>query len=169
MMSVRKVVTGRAAVLVVCGLGWVLWQASFGAAQLDDDALADSRFALKVEDFLRAVATDNVGLGLETLLAGSPLGKDAAQLDKLRTGLPQALEKYGRFKRSERLKVERIGQSLVRCTWLYHCTNFPVVWKVLFYRPDPTVADEWMVIGLEFDTDYSKLPAPSPDLRPVGG
>ena len=67
---------------------------------------------MKVEDFLRAVATDNVGLGLETLLAGSPLGKDAAQLDKLRTGLPQALEKYGRFKRSERLKVERIGQSL---------------------------------------------------------
>jgi hypothetical protein len=66
------------------------------------------------------------------------------------------LSRYGRFQRSERLKAERIGQSIVRCTVLYHCTNYPVVWRVTFYRGDVTSAT-WNVIALEFDTDYSRL------------
>lgn len=143
------------------GIGVVallLWLARGLNAQPELDSVTENTLSQRVETFLRAVATGDVGPALDELVKSGPLSLDVDRYEKLRSGLPQVLARYGRFQRSERLKVERIGQSLVRCTMLYHCSNYPVVWRVTFYRSD-TSSSTWNVIALEFDTDYAKLTA----------
>lgn len=141
------------------GIGVVallLWLARGLNAQPELDSVTENTLSQRVETFLRAVATGDVGPALDELVKSGPLSLDVDRYEKLRSGLPQVLARYGRFQRSERLKTERIGQSLVRCTMLYHCSNYPVVWRVTFYRSD-TTSSTWNVIALEFDTDYAKL------------
>ncbi len=143
-------------IVVVALLLWLMTSRS--NAQPELDSVTENSLSQRVETFLRAVATGDVGPALDELVKSGPLSLDVERYEKLRNSLPQILARYGRFQRSERLKVERIGESLVRCTVLYHCSNYPVVWRVTFYRSDST-SSTWNVIALEFDTDYAKLTA----------
>lgn len=147
---------GRSGWCVVAVVAALLWFGNRTNAQPELDAVTETALAQRVDAFLRALATGEVGTGLDDLVKAGPLSLDVDRYEKLRSGLPQILGRYGRFQRSERLKVERIGQSMVRFTMLYHCTNYPVVWRITFYRGDLT-ATTWNVIALEFDTEYSRL------------
>lgn len=140
--------------------GVALWLAMLrgGAAQLGNEPLGSDRVAARAADFLTQVSVDNVGSGLDGLLARSPLARDAGRVEKLREGIVRTLARHGSFQRIERLKLERVGQSLVRCTYLYHCSDYPLVWRFTFYRPGDDPLGDWMVIGLAFDVDYDKLP-----------
>jgi hypothetical protein len=153
MQSTRGVVGFGGALLVV-----VLWFAAGGFAQPESPSAVEQQVTRRVEDFLRQIAAGDVDIGLKTLLASSPLARDGERIDRLKTSLPQTLQRYGTFIRTEKLRIERVGDSLVRCTWLYHASAYPVVWRITFYRGDSSATGEWTVIGLEFDTDYQRLP-----------
>ncbi len=158
MQSARGAVGFGALVLVA-----VLWFAGGGFAQPESATNVEQQVTRRVEDFLRQVAAGDIDIALKTLLAASPLARDAEKLDRLKTSLPQTLQRYGSFIRTEKLKLERVGDSLVRCTWLYHASTYPVVWRITFYRGDSPANGDWAVIGLEFDTDYHRL---SPSTEP---
>lgn len=112
----------------------------------------------RVEEFLRDVEGANMPNSVETLLTGSPLlNGDLRRVRLLQDTIQRELPKYGAFLKVESLKIERIGNSMVRFVYLYHCKNYPVVWYFTFYK-QPGKSD-WVVIALKFDVDYDKLPA----------
>ena len=121
---------------------------------------------LRADSFLSEIAGSNLDSALKSLLTRSPLAKEAERVDRLRTNLPALLQKYGSFRRTELLKTERFGQGLIRSTWLYHCAQYPVVFRFTFYRTQAGDASEWTLISLQFDTNYDLLATPGTALTP---
>ena len=76
------------------------------------------------------------------------------------------LQKYGSYRRTELFKTERFGQSLIRSTWLYHCAQYPVVFRFTWYRTQSGDASEWTLIALQFDTNYESLSLPATTINP---
>ena len=130
-------------------------QAQLNNAALQDETLA--RVGGRVEDFLREIARDNVDEGIDDLLVRSPLLKDGKRVSQLKESIRREMQKYGVFMGVESLKLERVGRSIIRCVYLYHCQEFPVVWQATFYRAEEE--GDWMLISLKFNVEYEKLPA----------
>lgn len=123
--------------------------------KFQDDALV--RIGTRVEDFLGEVGIDNADAALETLLTRSPLLKDSKKVSQLKDSIRREMQKYGAYMGVEQLKLEKVGRSIVRCVYLYHCQDFPVAWNFTFYRSEEE--GEWALISLQFNVDYDKLPA----------
>lgn len=141
----------RLMALVCVGWGW-LYAAAPAIAQ--DDEL---RLGQRTRAFLEAIAAGESDTALEELLVRSPLAKDEQRVTQLKQGLERGLQRYGKFLRVEGLRVERIGRSLMRCVYLYHCEEYPVVWTLVYYRP--TEEGTWNLVSLKFDVDFDSLPA----------
>lgn len=156
-MNVRKF----AVLLIVFLLTWaMLYRGS--QAQLNNNKLQEEtliRIGTRVEDFLSDVARDNVDDALDTLLARSPLLKDAKKVSQLKESVRREMPKYGVFMGVEQLKLERVGRSIVRCVYVYHCLDYPVAWNLTFYRSEEE--GDWNLISLQFNVDYEKLPEAS--------
>ncbi len=129
----------------------------FGRAAVAQEEESLVRLGLRTRTFLEQLAHRETDAGIDEFLSGSPLLKDADQVQRLREEIRGSLIRYGEFLRVEPLKIERVGQSLVRCLYLYHCEDYPVVWRVMFYRPNED--QPWVVIALKYDLDYDRLPA----------
>lgn len=152
--------TGRRQIVgLLCGV--LLWLATPSSSRAQGQDEVSRTLSGRVEVFLRDVEGDEMRGSLDRLLTGSPLvAGDLSRVRKLQDLIQQELPKYGAFSRYEQLKIERIGTSLVRCVYLYHCKNYPVVWYFTFYKP--AGKPDWVVIALKFDVDYDKLPATPP-------
>ena len=146
---------------------WMMWIALICLAvpqscpaQVPQDEVLRS-LGTRVEEFLRDVEGADMRVSVETLLAGSPLvSSDMRRVRQLQDTIQRELPKYGTFQKVESLKIERIGTSIVRCVYLYHCKNYPVIWYFTFYKQ--AGKSDWVVIALKFDVDYDKLPATTP-------
>lgn len=144
-------------VWLLCGMSLCLAVPQSSFAQGPPDEVLRS-LGTRVEEFLRDVEGENMRTSVETLLIGSPLlTSDQRRVRQLQDTIQHELPRYGTFVKVELLKVERIGTSIVRCVYLYHCKNYPVVWNFTFYKKEGK--SEWVVIALKFDVDYDKLPA----------
>lgn len=142
-------------VVVVAGLCWMGLHRG-GQAQLNSTkSPEESRIALRVDDFLNAVAEDRVEAAVDNLLKASPLLKDTKRVSRLKESIGQELPKYGNFVDAEPIKLEKVGRSLIRSTALYRGTDYPVVWHFTFYRPLDD--GEWTLVALQFNVDYEKL------------
>jgi len=125
------------------------------ASAQDDETLI--RLGLRTRAFLEQLAEREVDDALDNLLTNSPLAHDEQQVAQLKSRVQRGLEQNGQFLRVEPVRVERIGTSMVRCIYLYHCRDFPIVWRLIYYRPTEELT--WNVISLHFGLDYDSLPA----------
>jgi len=114
----------------------------------------------KVASFLEGVSGGQAQSALNDLLIGSQLLKQQEALKDLTARINELEEKYGKYRGFEQIAGKRIGQDLVLMRYLYKCAEFPVVWRVTFYRPPGgTAADTgtWRVVAVRFDTNLEKL------------
>lgn len=125
------------------------------ALSQDDDTLL--RIELRARNFLEGISKANVEPAVDELLVRSPLLKDEPQVTQLKQGIRKGLDRYGKFLRIEKLKVSRIGRSVVRCVYLYHCQEYPVAWTFTFYRSDEE--QPWNLISLRYGLEYDTLPS----------
>jgi hypothetical protein len=150
-------------VLAVVALAAIVISQRGSQAQLSDRASDEvvATLTRRATDFLREVAKDDVEEGLRTLLTDSPLARDSSRITLIHDSVRREIPRYGIFLGAESLAAERIGKALVRITCLYHCEDYPVIWNFVFYR---AVEDgDWVVISLQYNVEYEKLPAgPAP-------
>lgn len=148
-----------ALLLLTGGICWSVMsrggQAQLTLPKVQDETLV--RIGLRVNDFLNDVSNDNLDEGLDKLLARGPLSKEQQRVSKLKESVQRLLQKNGNFTRVEPLKLEKVGRSLVRCIYLYHCEDYPIAWSFVFYRSEDD--SEWNLISTQFNVDYEKLPA----------
>jgi len=152
-MPVRTIAGSLLGAVLIWGLLY-----SGGAAQLagtkplDEDV---NRISVRIQDFLAEVAKDNGPEGVDILLTRSPLLKDPKRVALLKESIRREMERYGVFLGMEPIQQDRIGRSVIHCTYLYHCLDFPVIWTFTFYRAEDE--GDWALVSLQFHVDYDKL------------
>lgn len=113
-----------------------------------------------VEEFFRDIREEQIDEGVETLLADSPLinvAEGVEQRAQLKRQIEQAERRYGKFLSSERVRIDRLSRSMIRAVYVLNCSQFPLVWRVTYYRSD--AARKWVVVSVRFDTEYDTLPS----------
>ena len=133
---------------------WLLTSASSSRAQ---DEAPPSEIRSRTQAFLEDVGAGDVDDAVDELLDEGPLARDAAHVAQLKQGIRRNAERYGTFLRAEAVRIERVGRSVVRCVYFYHCADYPVVWRLVFYRAEES--GSWKVISVRYDLDYDALPA----------
>jgi hypothetical protein len=116
----------------------------------------------RASQFLETVADGEPQSALEDLLQGSQLRKQAQGLQDVIQKSKDLESRYGKFKAVERISAKRVGKDLVLLKYLYKCENYPVVWYLTFYRDfsrpaTAEVEENWILIGLRFDTELEGL------------
>lgn len=127
---------------------------------LDDDL---SQIGTRVATFLRELVNGRADEAVDDLLERSPLERDAEKLSQLKIQINQSEQQFGEFLRGEKLRLERLGGSMVRAVYVLHCRQFPVIWRMTFYRDEMT--REWVLVALSYDTNYDDVPATEPTRR----
>jgi len=158
-MCRTRVVQVVVGLCLVC-LGWV----SFVGAQSDRPDVETAALEEKVARFFEEVSAGTTQNAYQQLLAGSSLLKEKEALKTLAEKTAELKDKYGEYRRPEKIVGKRVGVDVVLLKYLYKCERFPVVWHVTFYRPPPRGADggvetggNWEVIAVRFDTDLESL------------
>ena len=124
----------------------------------------------RVGNFFEAVSVGGrTQAAYQELLVGSPLLKQAKQVDALVTQTDQLHERFGPYRDFEPIAARRVGKDLVLLRYLYKCEHFPVVFYFTFYRtprgePPTETSNNWRVIIVRFDTELELL-AWTPDAK----
>lgn len=144
---------------LVC-LGW----ATFVGAQSDRPDAEIASLEEKVARFFEDLSAGTTLNAYRQLLAGSSLLKETDAVKTLADKTGELKDKYGEYRRPEKIVGKRVGADVVLLKYLYKCERFPVVWHVTFYRSPPRGADggvetggSWEVIAVRFDTDLESL------------
>ncbi len=151
-----------------CGPAWAALGICLGLASLaaaEEKADADlSLLEDKVALFFDGVATGRAQSAYAELLAGGPLAREAEGIKGLVEKTDALKERYGDYRRFERVASRRVGSDVVLMKYLYKCEHFPVVWHFTFYRLPPCASGPpsdsgsgWRVISVRFDTDLEAL------------
>jgi len=143
--------------LALCWGAWAWAQADRGDAEI---AALDE----KVAQFLDGISTGPAAAAYQQLLAGSPLAKESEALKNLVDRTGELRDKYGEYRRSEKVAGKRVGSDLLLLKYLYKCERFPVVWHFTYYRSPPRGTGPgvegsggWRVVAVRFDTDLESL------------
>jgi len=155
MVPKNSVAVGLSA-LLVCSMAA---GAAPGQPAPDPDA---EMLKARASRFLEAVSQGTAQAAYQELLAGSPLLKQAKEVEALVKKTDQLKDRFGAYRESELIAVRRVGNDLVLLKYLYKCENFPVVFYFAFYRTSraegPTEAGStWRVIIVRFDTELELL------------
>jgi hypothetical protein len=147
-----------------CGLAlvaaaWCLVPPSASRSAYQPAGSAVEAMDERVRNFLLSVGERQSDAAVSAIVAGGPLARDEADLTRLKQNLRTALDRVGRYVRSQKVRSQAYGSSLVRCTYLLQGEDYPLVWRFTFYRSGAEGSD-WKLISLQFDLNYDSLPVP---------
>ena len=158
----------RSAVLVAVAVFMILGSVSKELiAQPESTSLTVSALENRVHIFFDSLS-ENIMPTKEVyqdLLSQSPLFQQAESLNELIVRTDAIPDKYGAFRKYEKIEAKQYGDDLVFLRYFYKCENYPLIWTFWFYRT-PSRSDatsgtvnstEWRVISLRFDNDLRLL------------
>jgi hypothetical protein len=154
-------------ILVVMLLGAGLWGALTGprvtSAQDSEETTIESLDS-RVTDFFERFKDGTISQAFTDLVSGGPLASNQEMLANVAKDAEQVNESFGAYRGFEQIEARQIGKDMVIMKYLYKCESSPVVWYFTFYRPPlqgtdmtGTTPNEWMVIGVRFDTNLEML------------
>jgi len=129
---------------------------------LDDDV---AKIGTRVANFLRELVNGRTDEAVNDLLERSPLERDGEKLAQLKIQIDQSEQRFGKFLRGEKLRLERLGGSMIRAVYVLHCRQYPVIWRMTFHRDD--TSRDWVLVAMSYDTKYDDVPATEPLRRPT--
>lgn len=101
-----------------------------------------------VATFFETLKADRVDAAYDTLKNEFAMADRGAEQSKaMREQTQKALDAYGPVIDYEKVKEEKLGDRLVRRSYLLIGSVLPLRWKFYFYKP----SDRWMLIDLRID------------------
>ncbi len=141
-------------------ISWMVSDRVVSAQQPDPEIELLNR---RVSQFFEEVSQNSAARAFRELLVGSRLLalSENDKVEELAAKASQLTDRFGEYRKYERIHAKRIGEDLVLMKYLYKCEHFPVVWYFTFYRapgelPSESV-DAWRVIIVRFDTELELL------------
>ncbi|MCA9248300.1 MAG: hypothetical protein KDA42_14330 [Planctomycetales bacterium] len=148
------------AIIAMTGCAWPV--VASGQEPLGEDDPTIALLDGKVTQFLEQVSLNEMESAYAELLSGSDLARQSDEIEKLIQSTREIETKYGKYRSFERIASRRIGSDLITLKYLYKCENFPVIWRLTYYRDfkrgdAATTNNNWVVISVRFDTRIDTL------------
>lgn len=121
----------------------------------------------QIDDFFTGIEKHEIGAAYDQLLKGTKIADRPADVEKLKSMTQQATQAFGDISGHEILSVKNVGTRLLSATCLSLGKNFPLRWRLYFYKS----ADTWRLIDIRVDDRLADMfgepAAPAPDARPA--
>lgn len=101
----------------------------------------------QVDQFFNTLEKAQIDAAYDTLLKGTKIAERPLDVEKLKSMTQQAAQIFGDMIGHEILSVKPVGARLVSATCLSHGKNFPLRWRLYFYKS----ADTWRLIDIRVD------------------
>ncbi len=106
------------------------------------------------EDFLKMVQAGKISKAYDQLFVGSQIPSQKPQaVDMLKRQTTSGLPLYGRILGFEKIREERICESIIRLVYVLKSELAPTVWEFYFYRPN----DNWFLANVIFNDQFQGL------------
>ena len=106
-----------------------------------------------LKKFFAGVKSGRLDDALDAITANSLLAHKPEDIETLKKGTQQALEKYGDVEGFEILEQKSAGESLFRITCVSLGEDMPLRWKFYFYKTHGT----WRLLDMRVDTGIVDL------------
>ncbi len=106
-----------------------------------------------LKKFFSGVKSGNLDDALKALTRGSLLANKQEDVETLKKGTQQALDKYGDVEGFEILEKKSVGENLLRVTCLSLGEDMPLRWKFYFYKSKGT----WHLLDMRVDAGIADL------------
>jgi hypothetical protein len=103
--------------------------------------------------FFSGVKSGNLDDALNALTRDSLLAHKKDDIETLKKGTQQALDKYGDVEGFEILEKKAVGDSLLRVTGLSLGEDMPLRWRFYFYK----IKGNWRLLDMRVDTGIADL------------
>lgn len=103
--------------------------------------------------FFSGVKSGDLDSALKVLTHGSLLAHRQEDVETLKKGTQQALDKYGDVAGFEILEKKSVGDNLLRVTCLSLGEDMPLRWKFYFYKSK----DTWHLLDMRVDAGIADL------------
>ncbi len=106
-----------------------------------------------VRKFFAGVKAGKLDDAFTDLTKNSLLSHKPEDVENLKKGMQQALDKYGNIQGFEILEKKIAGEHLLRMTCVSLGEDMPLRWKFYFYR----VQDTWRLLDMRVDSGIADL------------
>lgn len=121
---------------------------------LDESASVSKMAPVEMlKNFFSGVKSGDLDSALKVLTRGSLLAHKQEDVETLKKGTQQALDKYGDVAGFEILEKKSVGDNLLRVTCLSLGEDMPLRWKFYFYKSKGA----WHLLDMRVDTGIADL------------
>lgn len=106
-----------------------------------------------LKKFFAGVKSGKLDDAFTGLIRDSLLAHKAEDIETLKKGMQQALDKYGDIDGFEILEKKTVGENLLRITCISLGEDMPLRWKFYFYK----TRDEWRLLDMRVDNGIANL------------
>ena len=106
------------------------------------------------EAFFSMLKTGKISEAYDQLFVGSPVPAQKPQaLEMIKRQTASALPLFGKIVGVEKIRDERIGESIVRLVYVLKLDRSPTVWEFYFYKPK----NSWFLVNVNFNDEFKLL------------
>ena len=106
------------------------------------------------EEFFEMLMAGKISEAYDQLFVGSQIPAQKPQaVDVLKRQTSSVLPLYGSIVGLEKLREERIGQSIIRLVYVLKLEVAPTIWEFYFYKPDKN----WFLANVIFNDQFNLL------------
>lgn len=109
--------------------------------------------AKSVDQFFTLLKQDQVNQAFDGILAGTKVKDRQNEVADLKSKTTGLLLEFGKVIDYELFESRQVGSRLMVLTYLSYSENFPVRWKLIYYKP----ADAWRLIDIRADTQVYQM------------
>lgn len=105
-------------------------------------------------DFFKIVEADKISEAYDSLFVGSKIPAQKPQaVDMLKRQTSSGLPLYGNIVGLEKIRDEKIGNSIVRLVYVLKSELAPTIWEFYFYKPK----NRWFLANVKFNDQFQLI------------
>jgi len=104
--------------------------------------------------FFKMIEAGRILDAYDQLFAGSQIPAQKPQaVEMLKKQTSNILSLYGKIVGLEKIREERIGESIIRLAYILKLETAPTIWEFYFYKP----GDNWFLANITFNDQVQSL------------
>jgi hypothetical protein len=105
-------------------------------------------------EFFKLVEAGKISEAYDQLFVGSQIPAQKPQaVDMLKRQTSSGLPLYGRVVGLEKIREEKIGNSIIRFVYILKLEMAPTVWEFYFYKPN----EKWFLANVKFNDQFQSI------------
>lgn len=107
-----------------------------------------------VDEFFKLVQAGKISEAYDKLFVGSQIPAQKPQaVGMIKRQTSNGLPLYGNIVGIEKIRDEKIGNSIIRLVYVLKSEGTPTIWEFYFYRPK----DEWFLANVKFNDQFQLI------------